>query len=163
MCSSAVAECWHTINQFNQFVVDDVDHNLFAYTFHGIGVIVGIAGMSTVGRILCRAEKIDELQAVGHIHICNCVALSMGFNSQRHEILNAQCYADIWVTINLLWKVSLLFRSPRHPWSAKMQAVHRVHVKVNALSILCQWLTLTIEKCQALCQHWFIWYCQVLQ
>ena len=81
-----------------------------------------IPGRSTVRKILRRAVKMDEPQAVGHIYICNCVTFSCGLDSQR---LDTQCYADTRATIDLLWKVSLVFRSPHHPWSTKMQAVHK--------------------------------------
>ena len=97
-----------------------------AYTFHGLGVIAYvILGRSTVMRSLCRAIKMDELQAVGHNYICNSLTFSVGLDHQRHYILHAQFYADTRATIDLLWKMSLLFRSPHHPWSAQMQATHR--------------------------------------
>ena len=60
---------------------------------------------STSRRILCRVVKMDELQWVGHNHICNCVTFSVGLDSQIHQILNAQCYADTRATIDLRWKM----------------------------------------------------------
>ena len=62
-----------------------------------------------------RTVKTDELQAVGHDYICNFVTFSVGLDYQRHEILNAQCYADIRAPIGLLCKMFLLFHSPRNP------------------------------------------------
>ena len=84
-----------------------------------------ILGRSTVRRFLCRAVEMDELQAIGHNYFCNCVTFSVGIDPQRHYILNAQCYADTRATIDLLWKMTLLFHSLHHPWSAKMQDTHR--------------------------------------
>ena len=80
---------------------------------------------STVRRILCRVVKMGELQWVGHKYICNCVTFPVGLDSQRHQILNTQCYADTRATIHLRWKMYLLFCSPRHPWLDKMQATHK--------------------------------------
>ena len=107
------------------FVADDVDYNLMTLVLptHSMEWVLlhVIPGRSTVRRIIWRAEKMNEL----HIHICNYVAFSVGLDTQRHGVLNAQCNIDIWATIDLVWNVPLLFRSPCHPWSAKMQAVHK--------------------------------------
>ena len=37
----------------------------------------------------------------------------------------AQCYTDIKAPEDVPWKVSLFLRSPCHPLSDKMQAVHK--------------------------------------
>ena len=122
-----------------------------------------IPGRSTVKRILHGAVKMDELQAVDPIYICHCAAFSVGLDSQRHEILDVQCYPDTRATIDILWKVSLLFRSPHHPWSAKMQAVHMAsrpgQCSVNLMPVVDieHWETSGIVS-TLIC-----WYCQVLQ
>ena len=56
-----------------------------SYTFHGMGVVTYvILGRSTVRRFLCRAVKMDELQAVGHNYICNCVTFFCADRPQWH-------------------------------------------------------------------------------
>ena len=81
-------------------------------------------GRSTVRGILPRAVKMNELHAVGHFFSCNCAVYYAELDSRRHKISDAQCHADTRATIDLLWKVSLLLRSPCHSWSNKMQVVH---------------------------------------
>ena len=66
-----------------------------AYTFHGMGVIAYvILGRSTVRRSLCRAVKMDELQAIGHNYIWNCVTFFCG--DRPLETLNTKCSMLRW-------------------------------------------------------------------
>ena len=60
-----------------------------------------ILGRSTIRIILRRAVKKAELQSVGHIYIYNCMAFSVGFDSQRlPETWNGKVYG--WAVIGPL-------------------------------------------------------------
>ena len=82
---------------------------------------------------------------------------------QRHEALDVQCYADTRAAIDILWKVSLLFPSPHHPWSVTMQAVHMAprsgQCSVNLMPVV------DIEhwEMSGIVSTLILWYCQVLQ
>ena len=114
--------------------------------FHGMGIIANIVpGRPTLGGMLCRTVKMDELQVVGHIYICNFITFSVRLDSQRHAILKSE------IALTLQHQI-LSGKCPSHiiPGLSKRKQYTWIHFHASVLSILCHerhWPRRNIDLC----------------
>lgn len=121
-----------TSSHFVQYAADNVDHNIVTLdglnTFHGMGMIAAI----TPGTKQCKpVRKIktssDDIAAVGRVNIHFHKSQSSGMPQIEYEGVPFIDLEDSTSNLDTLWKLSLLFKSPRPNWSGMMQAVHQGH------------------------------------
>jgi len=116
-------------SQFIQYVADNVDHNIKTLdgndTFHGMGMIATITPGIKKSTPLCRAKvSPSEIACIGRVPILYHKEDGLGMTKLKYEQLNSFIAKDSTSQIDLLWKCSILFGSPRPAWSGMMQLVH---------------------------------------
>ena len=115
--------------EFVQYAADNVDHNLRTLdghgTFHGMGMMAAITPGISSERPVPRAKATAlDIAVVGRVQIryhkeesCNMSTVTY----QKLVNLKAQNSCE---NLDVLWKASILFGSPRPAWSGMMQFVH---------------------------------------
>ena len=120
-----------------QFVADNVDHNSRTLeginTFHGMGIIAAVSpGIKTCTPIPRVTASAEDLAAVGRINIHHFSATDASINDLVYQRLPKVDVEDATSNVDLLWKTSLLLRSPRPCRSGVMQHVqHGLHKTIN--------------------------------
>ena len=116
--------------EFVQYGADNVDHNIRTLdghgTFHGMGMIVAVTPETSSGQSIPRAKITSlDVAAVGRVQIHFHKEESHGMSAVTYQkllYLKAQnCYANL----DVLWKTSIIFGSPRPAWSGMMPFVHQ--------------------------------------
>ena len=116
-----------------QFVPDNVDHNSRTRdgtnTFQGMGIIAAVSpGIKTYTPIPRVTASAEDLAAVGRFNIHHFSATDASINDLVYQRLPKVDVQDATSNVDLLWKTSLLLRSPRPCWSVVMQHVqHGLH------------------------------------
>jgi len=128
--------------QVIQYMADNVDHNIRTIdglnTFHGMGMIASVTpGTRTSTRVPRVSVTLKDVLAVGRINIRHLTSPCDGLHTLRYEVLQDEMEKDRSTNLDLLWKLSLILRSPRPAWSGMMQAVHTgVHPGQSAVFLL---------------------------
>lgn len=114
--------------EFVQYVADNVDHNIRTLdglgTFHGMGMIAAITPGIRSRQPIHRAKSTSlDVAKVGRVQVWY-------HKDERHDLtaLTYQKLVDLQVqnsceNLDVLWKASVLFGSPRPAWSGMMQFV----------------------------------------
>ena len=117
-------------SQFVQYVADNVDHNIKTLdgnnTFHGMGVIAAITPEIKKSNAILRVKVTPrDIAAVGRVPIQFHKDESLGMTTVTYEKLHSFKVKDLTALLDVLWKSSVMFGSPRPAWSRMMQLVHR--------------------------------------
>ena len=112
-----------------QYIADNVDHNIDTLdgsgTFYGMGIIATKTPGTKCGKPVPRETVTDEdIAAVGRINIEYFKASTTVQPLVYRPIVNWGT-EDPTSNLDVLWKTSLLLRSPRPSWSGTMQMVNR--------------------------------------
>ncbi len=116
--------------EFVQYGADNVDHNIRTLdghgTFHGMGMIVAVTPETSSKQSIPRAKVTSlDVAAVGRVQI--------HFHKEESRVMSAVIYQKLlhfkaqncYENIDILWKTSIIFGSPRPAWSGMMQFVHQ--------------------------------------
>ena len=119
----------HT-SEFVQYVADNVDHNLTTLdgndTFHGMGLIATVTpGTKQTQVILRRKVNPTEVSACGKIQIQYQRLKGSAEVKIRYRDVCIRKATDPTTTLDVLWKISLLFGVSRPALSGMMQFAHR--------------------------------------
>ena len=127
---------------FVQFVANNVGHNSRTLdgmeTFHGMDIIAAVSpGIKTCTPIPRVTVSAEDLAAVGRINIHHFSATDASINDLVYQRLPKVDVEDATSNVDLLWKTSLLLRSPRLCWSGVMQHVqHGMHPEPSTIKFL---------------------------
>ena len=118
----------HT-SEFVQYVADNVDHNLTTLdgndTFHGMGLIATLTpGTKQTQVILRRKVNPTEVSACGKIQIQYQRLKGSAEVKIRYRDVCIRKATDPTTTLDVLWKISLLFGVSRPALSGMMQFAH---------------------------------------
>ena len=118
------------ISQFVQYVADNVDHNIRTLdgndTFHGMGMIAAVTpGTKKSNPILRKKVSSRDIAMVGQVPIKYHREESLGMTAVTYGKLHDMKASDPTAHLDLLWKTSIMFGSPRPMWSGMMQLLHR--------------------------------------
>ncbi len=116
--------------EFVQYTADNVDHNIRTLdghgTFHGMGMIAAITPGIKSGHLLLRAkETFFDLSKLGRVKIHYHKEESRGMTAVTYQKLVELKAQDSSTHLDILWKTSILFGSPRPAWSGMMQFLHK--------------------------------------
>ena len=117
-------------SQFVQYVADNVDHNLRTLdghgTFHGMGMIAtttpGVNARNVIHRVHVTPGDIAH---VGRVRIQYHRNERRGMSPVTYQKLYDRKASDPTANLDILWKASIMFGSPRPAWSGMMQLVHQ--------------------------------------
>ena len=111
-------------SQFVQYVADNADHNIRTLdgndTFHGMGMIAIVTPGTKNSNQILRVKVTPA--AVGRVPVY--YHNSVGMTAVVFEKLHNFRAEDPTAYLDVLWKSSILFGSPRPAWSGMMQLVH---------------------------------------
>ena len=115
-------------SQFVQYVADNADHNSATLhgkeTFHGMGMIAAITPGTKKSNQILRTKVIPrDISAIVRVPIQFYRENSISMTMITFEKLNTFTVQDSTAQLDILWKTSLLFGSPRPAWSGMMQLV----------------------------------------
>ena len=115
--------------QFVQYGADNVDHNIRTLdghgTFHGMGMIVAITPGTSPGQSIPRAKVTSlDVAAIGRVKIHFHKEESHGMSAVTYQKLLDLKAQNCYENLDVLWKTSITFGSPRPAWSGMMQFVH---------------------------------------
>ena len=117
---------------FIQYAADNIDHNLCTIdgenTFHGMGIIAMVTPEARLAptRLIKRISVTsDDIAAVGHISIQSFTSAEDILQSMTYEALSAPHAQNLRYNADLIWKASLLMKTPRPLWSGYMQMVNK--------------------------------------
>jgi hypothetical protein len=110
---------------FLQYAADNVDHNIRTIdghnTFHGMGMIAtitpGTSNIRSIPRVLVSAE---DIVAVGNVPLKHFLSELDGLYSKRYNALPEYNPEVLVSKLDLLWNISLSFKSKRVAWSGMM-------------------------------------------
>jgi len=116
--------------EFVQYGADNVDHNSRTLdghgTFHDMGMIVAITPETSSGQSIPRAKVTSlDVTAVGRVQIHFHKEESHGMSAVTYQKLLDLKAHNCYENLDVLWKTSIIFRSPRPAWSGMMQFVHQ--------------------------------------
>lgn len=126
-------------SQFFQYVADNVDHNIRTLdgknTFHGMGMIAAVTPGSKKSNPILRVKvTAKDIASVGHVPVQYHREESLGMTAVTYGKLHDMKASDPTKHLDILWKTSLLFGSPRPAWSGMTQLVHhRNHPKSSVI------------------------------
>lgn len=117
-----------TPGHFVQYVADNADHNVRTVdgfnTFHGMGIIATVTpGIKHQKPVPKQDVSAKDLVVKGNINIHFFKADFSTKLPLTYKELGKVGWTDNTQKLDLLWKVSWPFRSPRPGWSGMMQAV----------------------------------------
>ena len=109
---------------------DNVDHNICTLdgygTFHGMGMIVAVTPETCSGQSIPRAKVTSlDVAAVGRVQIHFHKEESHGMSAVTYQKLLDLKAQNYYENLDVLWKTSIIFGSPRPAWSGMMQFVHQ--------------------------------------
>ena len=115
-------------SQFVQYVADNV-HNIKTLdgnnTFHGMEMIATITPkIKKSNAILSVKVTPRDIAAIGRVPIQFHKDESLGMTTVTYEKLHSFKAKDPTALLDVLWKSSVMFESPRPAWSGMMQLVH---------------------------------------
>ena len=119
-----------------------MDHNIQTFdgmnTFHGMGITAAVSpGIKTCTPIPRVTVSAEDLAAIGRINIHHFSATDASINDLVYQRLPKVDVEDATSNVDLLWKTSLLLRSPRPCWSGVMQHVqHGLHPEPSTIKFL---------------------------
>ena len=128
-----------TPSQFVQYIADNVDHNIQTLdgndTFHGMGMIAAVTpGFKRSNPIIRVKVTAKDIASVGHVPIQYHREESLGMTAVVYGKLHDMKASDPTAHLDILWKTSLIFVSPRPAWSGMMQLVHcRNHPGISSV------------------------------
>ena len=116
--------------EFVQYVADNVDHNICTLdghdTFHGMGMTAVITPGTRSNRPIPRAKVTSlDVALVGRVQIKYHKEESCGMTAMTYQKLVNLKTQDCYQNLDVLWKASIMFGSPRPAWSGMMQFVHQ--------------------------------------
>ena len=116
-------------SQFVQYAADNVDHNIKTLdgnnTFHGMGMIACVTPGTKASNSISRVKVLSyEVASTGRVPVLYYKECSTGMTEVRYQKLNSFIAKDPTAELDLLWKASIMFGSPRPTWSGMMQLVH---------------------------------------
>ena len=115
--------------EFVQYAADNVDHNIRTLdghgTFHGMGMIAAITPGTRSSRSIPRVKVTPlDVAIVGRVQIRYHKEERRGMTAVTYQkFVNLQAKNNC-ENLDVLWKTSILFGSPRPAWSGMMQFVH---------------------------------------
>ena len=117
-------------SQFVQYVADNVDHNIRTIdgnnSFHGVGMIAAITPDVRKSNPMIRMKVTPkDVAAIGRVPIQYIREDSLGENILKYEKLHSFEAMDPTANLDILWKCSIMFKSPRPAWSGMMQLVQQ--------------------------------------
>lgn len=117
-------------NHCIQYIGDNADYNSRTLdghnTLHAMGIIATISpSIHTVTRVPKIKVSDKEIQKAGAIDISSFFPEVMLAPKEKYGTLPTFTYVDSSKYVNLLWKSSLLFCSPRPAWQGLMQNIHK--------------------------------------
>ena len=112
-----------------QYVADNVHHNIRTLdgndTFHGMGMIAAITPGTKKSSPILRAEVTSvDIAMVGRVPIQYYREEGLRMTAVTYQKLHDMKAYDPTACLDILWKTSILFGSPRPAWSGLMQLVH---------------------------------------
>jgi len=116
--------------EFVQYAADNVDHNIRTLdghgTFHGMGMIAAVTPGTRSGRPIPRAKVTSrDVTMVGRVQIRYHKEESHGMTAVTYQKLVNLKAQNCSENLDVLWKTSILFGSPRPAWSGMMQFIHK--------------------------------------
>jgi len=115
--------------EFVQYAADNVDHNTRTLdghdTFHGMGMIAVVTPGTKHSRNVARHKVTpEEISTTGRVEIHPCWPrqVNMEIKYKDSVLVRAE---DPTANLDIPWKTSLLFGTPRSSWSGLMQSVHQ--------------------------------------
>jgi len=110
-------------------VADNADHNVRTldgnYTFHGTGMIsIVTPGTKNSNQVLRVKVTPKDIAAVGRVPVYYHKEESVGMVAMMFEKVHNFKAENPSAYLDILWKSSILFGSPRPAWSGMMQLVH---------------------------------------
>ncbi len=116
-------------SEFVQYAADNVDHNSRTLdghnTFHGMGMIVAITPENQCAKPIPRVKvTYKDVAIVGRVPIHFHKQERLGTEAIKFENLCSFKAQNQEANLDILWKTSILFGSPRPSWSGMMQFVH---------------------------------------
>ena len=118
-------------SQFVQDIADNADHNIRTLdgngTFHSMGMIAAITPGSKKSNPVLRVKvTAKDIAAIGRVPIqFHKEGLEMTGTAVMYEKLHGMKATDPTAHLDILWKTSIMFGSPRPAYSGMMQLVHR--------------------------------------
>ena len=117
-------------SQFVHYVADNVDHNIRTLdgndTFHGMGMIAAITpGTKKTNQIIWVKVTSKDISMVGRVPIQYHREERLGMTAVTYLKLRSFEAQDPTASLDILWKTSIMFGSPRPAWSGMMQFVYR--------------------------------------
>jgi len=115
--------------EFVQYAADNVDHNSRTLdgnnTFHGMGMIAVVTpGTKHNCNVPRRKVTAEEISTTGRVEIRPCGPSQVNVEIKYNDVVLVRA-EDPTSNLDVLWKVSLLFGTPRPSWSGMMQSVHQ--------------------------------------
>ena len=116
--------------EFVQYGADNVDHNIRTLdghgTFHGMGMIVAVTPETSSGQSIPRTKVTSlDVAAVGRVQIRFHKEERNGMSAVTYQKLFHLKAQNCYENLDVLWKTSIIFGSPRPAWSGMMQFVHQ--------------------------------------
>ena len=116
-------------SEFVQYAADNVDHNSRTLdghnTFHGMGMIVAITPENQCTKPIPRVKvTYKDVAIVGRVPIYFHKQERLGTEAIKFENLCSFKAQNQEANLDILWKTSILFGSPRPSWLGMMQFVH---------------------------------------
>ena len=116
-------------DEFVQYAADNVDHNTRTLdgnnTFHGMGMIAVVTpGTKHNCNVPRRKVTAEEISTTGRVEIHPCGPSQVNVEIKYNDVVLVRA-EDPTSNLDVLWKVSLLFGTPRPSWSGMMQSVHQ--------------------------------------
>ena len=115
--------------EFVQYAADNVDHNSRTLngnnTFHGMGMIAVVTpGTKHNYNVPRRKVTAEEVSTTGRVEIHPCGPSQVNVEIKYNDVVLVRA-EDPTSNLDVLWKVSLLFGTPRPSWSGMMQSSPR--------------------------------------
>ena len=116
--------------EFVQYAADNVDHNICTLdghdTFHGMGMIAAITPGTRSGQAISRAKVTSlDVPMVGRVQIRHHKEERRGMTAVTYQKLVNLKAQNSCENLDVLWKTSIMFGSPRPAWSGMMQFVNQ--------------------------------------
>lgn len=113
---------------FIQYAADNVDHNIRTLdgnnTFHGMGMIAAITPATKTSNPILRAKVTpSDMSRMGRVPILFHREESHATTAVTYQKLVTMTAQNPTADLDLIWKTSILFASPRPAWSGMMQFV----------------------------------------
>ena len=116
--------------EFVQYGADNVDHNIRTLdghgTFHGMGMIAAVTPETSSRQSILRAKVTShDVAIIERVQIHFHKEESHGMSAVTYQKLINLKVQNCYENLDVLWKTSIMFGSPRPAWSGTMQFVHQ--------------------------------------